>query len=661
MLVDFDKTHPGTKTIILNQNYRSTPQILKCANVLIEKNNLRLKKDLFTNSESGVVVKHIHSKSEEDEVSYIVKEIKEIKKLHNKSYSDFAILYRSSFLSRVIERKLVEENIPYEIFGGVKFYQRMEIQDVIAYLRVIAFNDDLSFKRIINTPRRQFGRVRVAALETIRENNDMTLFDQEDLQKKTLYEVLKTHLCDPAFNGSGGGAFISLIENMKNLKDKIKISELVNCVCIESGYEQYIRELGDEERLDNLSEFKRIANEFENGFGEDVSLETFLQQIAIMSAEDSEKPCESVKLMTIHASKGLEFPVVFILGFSEGIFPSSKTIEERKKLGLEEERRLCYVAITRAQEILYLMDSEGQSQQGIKKLPSRFLYEIGEENYQRIGRISDDLERESWGYIHRLNREMIEELPAPQNDGIQMIEHHIFGKGRVLSFDSKRKVYSVQFDGVREPRAINADYFNQKHESILPENIPQLISQDLQIPHTVEEAVDEDEDLYRKLPHYEEEFEDEPDHWNDPDFPKIGWVCTGITDLGSPFGICQMCGFQIIRYVHHMYHMETGRQLDCGCICAGKLEGDIDKARKREAAFKNKEQRKINFKKKKWKCSSRGNEYLKIKNHLIVLFHFFDSDKWNFSIDNVFNKKAYATRDECIEGIFNALEELLYK
>ena len=558
---------------------------------------------------------------------------------------------------------------------------------MIAYLRVIAFNDDLSFKRIINTPRRQFGRVRVAALETIRENNDMTLFDQEDLQKKTLYEVLQTHLGDPAFNGSGGGAFISLIENMKNLKDKIKISELVNCVCIESGYEQYIRELGDEERLDNLSEFKRIANEFENGFGEDVSLETFLQQIAIMSAEDSEKPCESVKLMTIHASKGLEFPVVFILGFSEGIFPSSKTIEERKKLGLEEERRLCYVAITRAQEILYLMDSEGQSQQGIKKLPSRFLYEIGEENYQRIGRISDDLERESWGYIHRLNREMIEELPAPQNDGIQMIEHHIFGKGRVLSFDSKRKVYSVQFDGVREPRAINADYFNQKHESILPENIPQLISQELQIPHTVEEAVDEDEDLYRKLPHYEEEFEDEPDdsedveteeydfqteelreklanspdHWNDPDFPKIGWVCTGITDLGSPSGICQMCGFQIIRYVHHMYHMETGRQLDCGCVCAGKLEGDIDKARKREAAFKNKEQRKINFKKKKWKCSSRGNEYLKIKNHLIVLFHFFDSDKWNFSIDNVFNKKAYATREECIEGIFNALEELLYK
>lgn len=786
LLVEFDKTHPGTKTIILNQNYRSTPQILQCANTLIEKNELRLEKDLFTRSTGGAVVKHIHSKSEDAEVASIVKEIKEIHKKQNKSYSDFAVLYRSSFLSRVVERKLVEENIPYEIFGGVKFYQRMEIQDVVAYLRLIAFNDDLSFKRIINTPRRQFGRVRVAALETIRENNEMTLFDQEAITNKSLYEVLKSHLGDPAFNGSGGTAFVSLIENMKNLKDSLKISELVNQVCIESGYEQYIRELGDEDRLDNLSEFKRIANEFENGFGEDVSLEEFLQQIALMSAEDTEKPCEAVKLMTIHASKGLEFPVVFAIGFSEGIFPSSKTIEERKKLGLEEERRLCYVAITRAQEILYIMDSEGQSQQGIKKLPSRFLYEIGEQNYQRIGKISDDLERESWGYIRRLNQQMIEELPPPQNNVTQMIEHHIFGKGRVLSFDNKRKVYSVQFDGMSQPRSINADYFSQKHEkqtSALPlEQIRQIINELKQdstdTPLTtedkqkraalwdniindsdvsseqkdriqnllndalsdaekeIEEALErsvvpsrrnviasnpddknkDEEPKFYKLPPYEEEIETEeyefqteekievpggmeegenieieiteepedtsdeeltPDlknisdklremmanssnHWDDPTFPKTGWICTGVTDLKAPVGICQMCGYQIIRYVHHMYHPETGYQLDCGCMCAGKMEGNIEKARKREAAFKNKLQRKINFKKKQWKRSAKGHEYLKIKNHLIVIFHFTDSNKWKFSIDNQFSKTTYNSRNECIEGIFNALEELIY-
>ena len=734
LLVDFDKNHPGTKTIILNQNYRSTPQILNCANTLIEKNDLRLKKDLFTKAAPGTNVFHIHSKTEDKEVEEIVKTIRKIKKEKNKSYSDFAVLYRSGFLSRVVERKLVEEGIPYEIYGGVKFYQRMEILDVVAYLRLIAFNDDLSFKRIINTPRRKFGRTRVAALERIRENNEINLFDG-DLKDKSLYEVLKTHLGDQAFNGSGGGQFVSLIENLKALKDRLKISELVNRVCIDSGYEQYIRELGDEERLDNLSEFKRIANEFESGFGEDINLEGFLQQIALMSTEDTDKPVEAVKLMTIHASKGLEFPVVFIIGFSEGIFPSSRTIEERKKLGLEEERRLCYVAITRAQETLYLMDSEGQSQNGIKKLPSRFLFEIGEQNYKRVGIISDDLEREAFGYMHRLDLSMTEELPPEQQSGELYVEHHIFGKGRVISFDTKRKVYTVQFENMTLPRSISADYFSKKHESLpvikaLPQekeveylppeiesnSLPQKIDNSLQPTDdlnklTLFEQKTEKEEEYRSLSHWDEDIDKEeftiempelekngedvsetveeieitedeedeeeipdekeippelkakldaaPNHWEDPNFPKTGWSCTGVTDLGSPVGICEMCGWQIIRYVHHMVH-DSGLSLDCGCVCAGKLEGNIERAKKREAAFKNKEARKFNFKKRTWKKSGRGNEYLKIKNHIVVLFHFRDSDKWKYSIDNQFCKKSYSSRNEVIEAVFEALEKLLY-
>lgn len=734
LLVDFDKNHPGTKTIILNQNYRSTPQILNCANTLIEKNDLRLKKDLFTKAAPGTNVFHIHSKTEDKEVEKIVETIRKIKKEKGKSYSDFAVLYRSGFLSRVVERKLVEEGIPYEIYGGVKFYQRMEILDVVAYLRLIAFNDDLSFKRIINTPRRKFGRTRVAALERIRENNEINLFDG-DLKDKSLYEVLKTHLGDQAFNGSGGGQFVSLIENLKALKDRLKISELVNRVCIDSGYEQYIRELGDEERLDNLSEFKRIANEFESGFGEDINLEGFLQQIALMSTEDTDKPVEAVKLMTIHASKGLEFPVVFIIGFSEGIFPSSRTIEERKKLGLEEERRLCYVAITRAQETLYLMDSEGQSQNGIKKLPSRFLFEIGEQNYKRVGIISDDLEREAFGYMHRLDLSITEELPPEQQSGELYVEHHIFGKGRVISFDTKRKVYTVQFENMTLPRSISADYFSKKHESLpvikaLPQekeveylppeiesnSLPQKIDNSLQPTDdlnklTLFEQKTEKEEEYRSLPHWDEDIDKEeftiempelekngedvsetveeieitedeedeeeipdekeippelkakldaaPNHWEDPNFPKTGWSCTGVTDLGAPVGICEMCGWQIIRYVHHMVH-DSGLSLDCGCVCAGKLEGNIERAKKRESAFKNKEARKFNFKKRTWKKSGRGNEYLKIKNHIVVLFHFRDSDKWKYSIDNQFCKKSYSSRNEVIEAVFEALEKLLY-
>ncbi|WP_288959208.1 UvrD-helicase domain-containing protein, partial [uncultured Treponema sp.] len=734
LLVDFDKNHPGTKTIILNQNYRSTPQILNCANTLIEKNDLRLKKDLFTKAAPGTNVFHIHSKTEDKEVEKIVETIRKIKKEKGKSYSDFAVLYRSGFLSRVIERKLVEEGIPYEIYGGVKFYQRMEILDVVAYLRLIAFNDDLSFKRIINTPRRKFGRTRVAALERIRENNEINLFDV-DLKDKSLYEVLKTHLGDQAFNGSGGGQFVSLIENLKALKDRLKISELINRVCIDSGYEQYIRELGDEERLDNLSEFKRIANEFESGFGEDINLEGFLQQIALMSTEDTDKPVEAVKLMTIHASKGLEFPVVFIIGFSEGIFPSSRTIEERKKLGLEEERRLCYVAITRAQEFLYLTDSEGQSQNGIKKLPSRFLFEIGEQNYKRVGRISDDLEREAFGYMHRLDLSMTEELLPEQQSGELYVEHHIFGKGRVISFDTKRKVYTVQFENMTLPRSISADYFSKKHESLpvikaLPQekeveylppeiesnSLSQKIDNSLQPTDDLNklplfEQETEKEEEYRSLPHWDEDVDKEeftieipelekngedvsetveeieitedredeeeiPDekeippelkakldaasnHWEDPNFPKTGWSCTSVTDLGAPVGICEMCGWQIIRYVHHMVH-NSGLSLDCGCVCAGKLEGNIERAKKRESAFKNKEARKFNFKKRTWKKSGRGNEYLKIKNHIVVLFHFRDSDKWKYSIDNEFCKKSYNSRNEVIEAVFEALEKLLY-
>lgn len=696
LLVDFDKKHDGTKTIILNQNYRSTPQILRCANTLIEKNELRLKKDLFTLAESGAPVTHIHAKSEEDEVSAIVKEIKAIRISQKKTYSDFAVLYRSGFLSRVIERKLVEENIPYEIYGGVKFYSRMEIQDVVAYLRLIAFSDDLSFRRIVNTPRRQFGRSRLAALETIRENNELTLFEQENITQKSLYEVLKLHLGDPAFSGSGGAAFVSFIESMRSLKDSLRISELVNRVCTDSGYERYIRELGDEERLDNLSEFKRIASEFESGFGEDVSLEGFLQQIALMSAEDEEKPGESVKLMTIHASKGLEFPVVFAIGFSEGIFPSSRTIEERKKLGLEEERRLCYVAITRARETLFLTDSEGLSQQGIRKLPSRFLHEIGEENYRRLGKISEDLESESIAYIRRLNISIAEGLPRPDDGGLRRVEHHIFGKGEILSFDEKRGVYSVQFEGMRQPRAISADYFSRGQRAEFSERECEPLGEyeddddeeveesEFQIQEAFEESdCDEAEEIEEEtiddpleadaVPADEAQadggeipdelrrrLEDAPNHWDDPDFPKNGWTCTGMTDLGSRSGICEMCGYQIIRYVHHMYHAERGIALDCGCVCAGRMEGDEGGAKKREAAFKNRQKRKGSFLRRQWKRSAKGHEYLKIKNHLVVLFHFKDSGRWHFSLDGTFRKKAYASRKETVEAAFEALDGLLY-
>ncbi|MED9969638.1 MAG: 3'-5' exonuclease [Ruminococcus sp.] len=708
LLVDFDKTHKPTKTIFLNRNYRSTPQILDCANSLIDYNKLRLKKDLFAKLSKGADVTHYHSKSDDKETETIAGLIKNAVLKYGKKYSDIAILYRSGFLSRLVENRLVEKNIPYEIFGGVKFFQRMEVLDMIAYLRVIAFGDDVSTKRIINKPRRRFGRVKLAALEELQER---LLITGEDTI--SLFDVLSKNLGNAPFKNSDAGGFVKLINNIKKDAGKLRISEIVNRVTTESGYEEYIRSLGDEERYKNLMEFKRVANEFERNFGEDIDLPQFLQQLSLQSSEDSEKENDTVKLMTIHAAKGLEFPIVFVIGFSEGIFPSSKTIEERKLLGLEEERRLCYVAITRAKEQLYLVDSEGFSQNGIKKLPSRFLREIGTNNYVRIGIISDELERESKEYTKRLDsRFELEERTQYQTGDI--VEHHAFGKGKVVSYDPRRNSLTVTFDKIGQTRTLNADYFTRTHsipaicdtpsdtykteinekdfEEI--ESEPEATALELEviqkadqvdessktnqglreeqrlvIPEYVkireaaatpencetdsnaDESIRINEELNRKLA-------DTPNLWKRDDVPHSGWSCVGVSDLGAPVGVCEMCGYQIIRYVHHMTH-PSYRPLDVGCICAGKMEGNIEQAVKRENEFKNKEARRKSFMKRKWKTSKNGNQYLKIKDHIIVVYLKSDGVRWSYSLDSKFCYRVFVSREKAISDAFEALDKIL--
>ncbi len=706
LLVDFDKQHVPTQTIFLNRNYRSTPQILQCANALIDKNELRLKKDLFTLASKGAEVFHYHSKSDEEEVTAIAENIKKLRKEKNFSYSDFAVLYRSGFLSRMVEKKLVESGIPYEIYGGVKFYQRMEVLDVIAYLRLVAYGDDASFKRIVNTPRRRFGRAKMTSLEEYREKSVSLLSNDEN---PSLYEVLKNHLNESPFRASDVAALIALVEELREKKGKMRITEIVGEITRRSGYEQYIRELGDEERLENLAEFKRIADEFEKSFGEDLTLEEFLQQIALQAGEDEDKPRDAVKLMTIHSSKGLEFPIVFVIGFTEGIFPSSKTIEERKKAGLEEERRLCYVAITRAKERLFLMDSEGFSQNGIKKLPSRFLREIGEKNYTRIGVISEELERESHRYVARTGTFTVEESGKNVGD---IVEHHAFGRGTILGKDEKRGSYVIKFDKLAQPRNISESYFSPKTETKEPQTekpFEHIVAVDESKPHMQEEylTVKPEDRQERKdtetsetpIPQTQADGKDTEDAfeeteafavvseresirneseevsnceqkealaklkadadnlWKRNDVPHTGWRCEGITDLGEPVGICEMCGYQIIRYVHHMVH-DVYRPLGVGCVCAGKMEGDIAAARKREQEFKNKEQRKANFRNRRFKNSKNGNPYLRINHHLVVLYQRKQDDTWKYSVDNHFSTEVFPTREAVIDGVFEALERL---
>ncbi len=779
LLVDFDKSHVPTQTVILNQNYRSTPQILSCANALIEKNQLRLKKDLFTRNAAGAPVIHYHSKTDFEEMEHVIENIKKLRVSQGLRYSDFAIIYRSGFLSRVVEKKLVEKNIPYEIFGGVRFYQRMEILDILAYLKLIAYDDDTSFRRIVNTPRRRFGRAKMNALDTLKEHDD------------SLFATLSMHLEAKEFQNSDVASFVRFVSGIRNRYQEERISDIVNEVTRESGYEQYIRELGDEERLDNLAEFKRIANEFEREFGEDLSLEGFLQQIALQSGEDRSDQKDTVKLMTIHASKGLEFPVVFILGFTEGIFPSAKTIGERKKLGLEEERRLCYVAITRAERYLFLMESEGTSQNGMQKLVSRFIDEIGEKNYVRIGQLSEDLLQESRCYAAKLDRETGVEQDTQRRPG-DVVEHHIFGRGTIEQIDAKRGSYVIRFDKLAQTRSISIRYFAQEHEDIrqkyMAQDSPAGVGKDSEgkeymnpsdvdgqqmIVTHIERIFDNGNDMQKERQEFTEcqssavtvdadamspmledvdraydvgtaenvdsgfyniyvdkdtkagantnELsavkviecgesydkvsdtegvedtgddwhiiggeageddvfgehtivegdalqcmrqnvrrlkENSPNLWKRDDAPHEGWTCVGIEDLGAPVGICEMCGYQIIRYAHHMEHPRY-RSLTAGCVCAGRMEGDIEAARRRETEYKNKASRREHFFQKIWKRSKKGNEYLKTEGHVIVLYQIEKAgNKWKYSIDNVSGKSLYPDRDKAAAGVFDALEKL---
>ena len=702
LLVDFDKTHIPTRTVILNQNYRSTPQILRCANTLIEKNVFRLKKDLFTKSGDGVQVYHYHEKNEFAEADQIIANIHQICKETGCNYADFAVLYRSGFLSRVIEKKFTENGVPYEIFGGVKFYQRMEIQDVMAYLRLVAFDDDISFKRIINKPRRKFGRIKLQRLLTLQKDGE------------SLFQTLQDNLDDPTFKGSGAQGFVAVINEVRQLHQTIPLSECVERICTDSGYEKYIRELGDMERFENLSEFKRIASEYENNFGEKVSLKEFINQISLQSEDDSEEACDMVKLMTIHAAKGLEFPYVFVIGFSEGVFPSAKTIEERKKMGLEEERRLCYVAITRAEKRLFLLDSEGFTQNGKQKLPSRFLKEIGEENYIRVGTISKELQYNADRYAAQLYDEPV--VTTPKTAGTR-VTHPAFGEGEILGFGRNNNSYRVKFDKLASEREISVDFFNKPRTlpqipaPEKPAELPPLAEKKPEIPieepaqaqeekteiPTEEPVQPAEESIIEEKPQQAEEPTDDPldgyeemdtlnlqrsesgqtateakppvnkpqqpkledydNLWKRDDVPKSGWVCTGITDLGEPVGVCEMCGHQIIRYVHHMVHPNF-RSLGVGCICAGKMEGNIEQAKKREQDFKSKESRRENFKNRHWKTSKNSNSYLKVRDHLVVLYYNKNYNNWKYSLDNQFCPEIYSTREEAIDAAFEALEEL---
>ena len=369
-ILNFEKDFPGTKIIKLEQNYRCTGNILKAANAVIKHNENKYEKKLWTENEEGSLPCLYQAEDEYDEANYVVKQIEHLKTEEYLKPKDFVILYRMNAQSRAIEDILRRENIPYKIVGGLKFYERKEIKDTIAYLRLIHnTSDNLSLKRIINEPKRGIGKT---SLDKIQEISDRT--------GTSMYEIIK-HAEEFDLNRVKANAeeFINLIEELRLKKQELSISELLKEVLNKSGYTRALKlenTVEAETRMQNLEEFLTVAIEFEEESA-DNTLPEFLESITLSSdVDEMQDEDNTVTLMTLHSAKGLEFPVVFLVGMEEGIFPGYKSIGEPKEL--EEERRLFYVGITRAKQFLHLTCAKHRTIFGSTSYNavSRFIKEI---------------------------------------------------------------------------------------------------------------------------------------------------------------------------------------------------------------------------------------------------------------------------------------------
>ena len=337
-----------------------------------------------------------------------------------------AILYRASYQSRFVEQALMKGKLPYVIWGGIRFFERKEIKDALGYLRMVEYKDDLSFQRIINYPSRKFGRVSMQNLKNVASEENCTLF-----------EALGKHKNKKDFNKKPLHDFINFIDECTTIKDTHSISNLLDHILKETGVMQDLREDPKTERLENVEELLNSIKYYEQvNENEDISLTTYLQDIALYTNADYKEETKSIKLMTIHQAKGLEFPYVFVCGLTEGIFPSHRTIRERRKDGEEEERRLMYVAITRAEKRLFLTDSGGYNFSTKRdKTPSRFILEI-----KQTRSIVKELDFET-------NRTFRKEQEFNEGD---KVSHAFFGEGTIIKKDDTAGAYIVKFkDGER--------------------------------------------------------------------------------------------------------------------------------------------------------------------------------------------------------------------
>lgn len=439
-LLDFDKIFPSVKTIMMMQNYRSTPQIVSVVNDLIDKNKFRIKKNLMPTIADGRKVICHHADTSEREAMWIAEQIQA---LHGEgtSYREITVLYRAHYITRIVEEVFLREKIPYAIYSGVQFFNRMEIKDALAYLRLIAYKDDLAFLRVVNVPKRNLGERRIKFLQEYAVKHQCSL-----------YISLETNLDNEIFKGTKAAQFVALIENFAANYAERQISELLAAILNESGYEKMLRTEGSQERLDNLAELKQSVYEYETSCGEESTLEHYLSHIALFTNSDAADNSDKVKLMTVHSAKGLEFPYVFLCAMNEGVFPSKKTDTIQK---MEEERRLAFVAMTRAQKGLYLSEAEGRNFDGSPRYPSRFLLDIEPALLDYTQKPQEGLIRETKDYLVINERYLADEENQLSLAVGQRVKHNIFGSGTVVDVDLIKAAHLVKFDNIDTPRSIS--------------------------------------------------------------------------------------------------------------------------------------------------------------------------------------------------------------
>ena len=438
-ILNFEKDYPNCKTILLEENYRSTKMILNAANSVIKNNKERKDKNLWSNNPDGNKIKYIMADSDKEEVNYISSKIKELNN-NGVNYEDIAILYRTNAQSRLIEEEMLKNNIPYRVIGSFYFYNRKEIKDLLCYLRLINNpHDDISLIRVINVPKRGIGVKTMENLDAKSNELGISLFDTINEGKELTFK--------------------NLILKMKEESENLSLTEMVDLVLNESGIKQELvneKTLESDIRLENLEEFKSITKNYEEEFGV-ISLSDFLNEISLVSdMSEHQESKNKVSLMTVHSVKGLEFDYVFVEGMEEGIFPHYNAINDGSRSAIEEERRLCYVAITRAKKDLWLLNAKRRMLFGNTQtnLPSRFVEEI-DPKYLEI-------ENNRKSVFKKVNNFVKEEMFTKEDTEYQtgdLISHTEYGQGVIISVD--KSIITVAF-----PHPYGVKKLMKNHKSI---------------------------------------------------------------------------------------------------------------------------------------------------------------------------------------------------